>query len=148
MSDRVFVDTNVLVYARDRREVDKRERSASWLLALGGADRACINLQVVNELTNWILRHESHRPHVDIQEELAALRVWGANPITDEEVETAWAVRQRLGYQWFDCLLLASACHAGCTVFLTEDMAHGASFEGLTLINPFRASPDDVLRRN
>jgi predicted nucleic acid-binding protein len=148
MNERVFVDTNVLIYARDRRDADKRERAAAWLLTLGSVNAAWINLQVVNELTNWILRHEPQRPFDEVQEELALLRSWGANPIADEEVETAWAVRRHLGYQWFDCLLLASACNAGCTIFLTEDMSHGATFEGLTLINPFRASPDDVLRRN
>lgn len=148
MSDRIFVDTNVLIYARDARDPGKREHAASWLLALGSADRACTNLQVLNELTNWILRNERDRSTDDIREELAALRVWGDKPIADDEVETAWMVRDSLGYQWFDCLLLASAHHAGCGVFLTEDMTHGATFGGLTLINPFRVRPGDVLQRN
>ena len=56
-------------------------------------------------------------------------------------------MRDKLGYRWFDCLLVAAAQLAGCRYFLTEDMAHGAAFEGLTLINPFRTSPDDVLQR-
>lgn len=145
MSDRVFVDTNVLIYARDARDPAKRERAASWLLALGSTERACINLQILNELTNWIHRNERGRSIDHIREELAALRVWGEKPITDDEVETAWAVRHGLGYQWFDCLLLASAHNAGCGIFLTEDMAHGATFGGLTLINPFRVLPGDVL---
>ncbi|MDP4006378.1 PIN domain-containing protein [Methylobacterium sp. NEAU K] len=98
MSERVFVDTNVLMNARDGRDSGKRERTASRLLAPGSAERACINLQVVNELTNWILRDERSRSIDDIREELAALRVWGEKPITDDEVETAWAVRQSLGY--------------------------------------------------
>lgn len=148
MNDRVFVDTNVLIYARDGRESGKRERAASWLLALGSANAARINLQVVNELTNWILRNERHRPLTEVQEELAALGSWGTEPIADDEVKTAWAVRERLGYQWFDCLLVASAHNDGCRYFLSEDMAHGATFEGLTLLNPFQASLDDVLRRN
>ena len=148
MSERVFVDTNVLIYARDRREEGKRERAASWLLSLGSASAARINLQIINELTNWIVRNERHRPLNEVQEELAVLRTWGAKPITDDEVEIAWAVRRHLSYQWFDCLLVASAYNDGCRYFLTEDMTHGATFEGLILINPFRASPDDVLRRN
>ena len=148
MSDRVFVDTNVLIYARDGRDAGKRERAAAWLLALGSADAACVNLQILNELTNWILRNERQRPIEDVRDELASLGAWGTSPLTDDDVEIAWAVRRQLGYQWFDCLLVASACNAGCSVFLTEDMTHGANFEGLTLVNPFRTSPDDVLRRN
>ncbi len=148
MSDRVFVDTNVLIYARNARDAGKRARAAAWLLALGSADAAFVNLQVLNELANWILRNERHRPVEDVRDELASLSAWGASPLTDDDVEIAWAVRRHLGYQWFDCLLVAAACNAGCTVFLTEDMTHGANFEDLTFIDPFRTSPDDVLRRN
>lgn len=145
MSDRIFVETNVLIYARDP---GRRRQAASWLLALGSAERACTNLQVLNELTNWVLRNERGRSVDDIREELVALRVWGDKPVTDDEVEVAWVVRDSLGYRWFDCLLLASAHNARCCVFLTEDMTHGATFGGLTLINPFRVCPGDVLQRN
>ena len=34
MSARVFVDTNVLVYARDASEREKQPRAAAWLRAL------------------------------------------------------------------------------------------------------------------
>ena len=99
MADLVFVDTNVLIYARDRRDAGKRERAAAWLLGLGRANRARINLQVLNELTNWILRNERHRESAEVQRELALLGVWGERPLDDQDVEIAWAVRERLGYQ-------------------------------------------------
>jgi predicted nucleic acid-binding protein len=147
MTDRIFVDTNVLIYGRDSKQGDKKAVAQEWVRSLGAHGAARINLQVLNELTRWILRNEPGRPLADIQQEIEALKVWGDKPPDEEELEVAWAVRDKLGYQWFDCLLIAAAQLAGCRYFLTEDMAHGAVFDGLTLINPFRTSPDDVLRR-
>ncbi|MGV7033356.1 PIN domain-containing protein [Methylobacterium symbioticum] len=148
MTDRVFIDTNVLVYARDGRNADKRHRARGWLAAITDSYSARTNLQVLNELTRWILRNESSRPLGEIQDEIAALRGWGDRPLDGEELDLAWAVRDKLGYQWFDCLLVAAAHVQGCRYFLTEDMAHGASFQGVTLINPFRLSPDELFLRN
>lgn len=148
MTDRVFIDTNVLIYGRDTKQAAKRDTAQDWILRLTAQDRACINLQVLNELTRWLLKNEAHRSLADIQEEVDALRLWGDKPLGDDEFALAWRVRESLGYQWFDCLLVAAAHLQGCRYFLTEDMAHGAAFEGMTLINPFRTSPGDVLRRN
>jgi predicted nucleic acid-binding protein len=148
MTDRIFVDTDVLIYGRDTKQGDKRVIAQEWVRSLGARGAARINMQVLNELTRWILKNEPGRSLADIQQEIEALKAWGDKPLDEEELEVAWAVRDKLGYQWFDCLLIAAARLAGCRYFLTEDMAHGAVFEGLTLINPFRASPGDVLQRN
>ena len=148
MNDAVFIDTNVLIYLRDNRNADKRERARNWLTAISDAGLARTNLQVLNELTRWILKNEPGRPLVEVQDEVQVIGAWGARPTDQDDTELAWVVRQANGYQWFDCLLLAAAILAGCRYFLTEDMAHGATFEGLTLVNPFCMSPDDVLRRN
>ncbi|SDN35253.1 Predicted nucleic acid-binding protein, contains PIN domain [Methylobacterium phyllostachyos] len=143
----IFIDTNVLIYARDDRSADKRERARAWLAAITDLGCARTNLQVLNELTRWILKNEPGRSLGDIQNEVETIGAWGARPTDQDDTELAWLVRKNLGYQWFDCLLVAAAQLAGCRYFLTEDMAHGAVFDGLTLINPFRTSPDDVLRR-
>jgi predicted nucleic acid-binding protein len=148
MTDRVFIDTNVLIYGRDTKQAAKRGIAQDGILRLTVQDSARINLQVRNELTRWLLKNEAHRPLADIQEEVDALRLWGDKPLGEDEFAFAWRVRESLGYQWFDCLPVAAAHLQGCRYFLTEDMAHGAVFKGMTLLNPFRASPDDVLRRN
>ncbi len=147
-TERVFVDTNVLIYARDARSIEKRQMATTWLLELGARAHASLNLQVLNELTRWILKNEPYRSRTEIQKEIDALRVWGDKPLSAEDMKVAWVVRDKLGYQWFDCLLLAAAHLQGCRYFLTEDMAHGTTFLDLTLINPFRLTPDDLFLRN
>jgi predicted nucleic acid-binding protein len=142
MTAKVFVDTNVLIYARDRKASDKRPVARAWLQALGADGRIVVNRQIINELTRWILAREEGRPIKDVREELDALGYWGQKAIDDEEIDVAWDVRRRLGYGWYDCLLIAAAHQAGCGFFLTEDMTPGARYRDVTLVNPFTTAPD------
>jgi predicted nucleic acid-binding protein len=49
MAARYVVDTNVLVYALDRREPEKRERAREVLRRVGGAGIAALPAQVLSE---------------------------------------------------------------------------------------------------
>ena len=43
----VFVDTNVLVYARDRSEADKQRRAAEWMANLWETGLGKLSYQVI-----------------------------------------------------------------------------------------------------
>lgn len=143
----VFVDTNVLIYARDQTTGDKHVAAQLWLDHLAIADRMLVNLQVLNELTRWVLRSE--RISVSVaRARIDMLREFGEAPLLPDDIDRAWDVRQTLGYQWFDCLLIAAAANAGCSHFLSEDMGDGTRYASLTIINPFRVEPDAFLKAN
>jgi predicted nucleic acid-binding protein len=144
---RVFIDTNVLIYARTNSDIYKRQISQAWLDRLTHMDRLTLSLQVLNELTRWVLRNE-RVPLPVARQRIDMLREFGESPLQPWDTELAWDVRAKLGYQWFDCLLLASAVSAGCVYFLSEDMGHETRYRTLTIINPFRVDPDAFLRAN
>lgn len=148
MTARVFVDTNVLIYARDQREHEKRKRAQAWLEALADGRQLLTNLQVLNEFTRWLLLNEGSRALEVLRDEVGLLSSYGSDPLSATDMDRAWSVREALGYQWFDCLLIASASNAGCSHFLSEDMSHGARYGSLTIINPFRVDPVSFLSKN
>lgn len=149
MIARVFVDTNVLIYARDNKEGEKRIIAQRWLNALAETRRIVTNLQILNEFTRWLLLNERSRSLEDLRRDVELLADYGgANSLDADDADLAWDVREKLGYQWFDCLLLASAANAGCSHFLSEDMGHETRYGSLTIINPFRVDPDAFLSKN
>ena len=148
MTVRIFVDTNVLIYARDRNETDRRLRAQAWLDRLAAGRNLVTNLQVLNEFARWLLRNERTSSLDSLRREIDLLADYGADPLTLAEVEQAWDIRATLGYQWFDCLLIAAATIAKCRYFLSEDMGHEARYGSLTIINPFRVDPDAFLKAN
>ncbi|HEV7251823.1 MAG TPA: hypothetical protein VGN97_01795 [Mesorhizobium sp.] len=53
---KVFIDTNVLLYSHDRRDLQKFAASRERLEALATRGLGCTNLQVLNEGAHLLLR--------------------------------------------------------------------------------------------
>lgn len=146
---RVFADTNVLIYARDLRESAKQKAAQLWLEEFASRRLLLTNLQVLNEFTRWLLPNDRTLPLDALRSEVEPLGEYGGSePLSPEDTDLAWDVREKPGYQWFDCLLIAAAANAGCSHFLSEDMGHETRYGSLTIINPFRVDPDAFLSKN
>lgn len=140
MSDRVFVDSNVFLYAAEAEIGDKSEKAAAWLrhLLRGGAGVA--NLQVMNEIANVLIKRGRMTPE-KIFSIIDGYSLFGTTAIGGETVAAARILHFEAGYSWWDCLLLASAMELGCRYFLSEDLHDGQKLRGLTIMSPFRHSP-------
>lgn len=130
-----FFDTNVLVYAFS--DGPKRE-PAREALAVGGV----ISAQVLNEFTN-VSRRKQKREWAEIEAALAVVRARFPEvvPLTAETHAAALALARDHGFPFYDALILAAAIEAGCDTLYSEDMQDGRAIGGLTIRNPFLASP-------
>ena len=131
-----FVDTNVIVYAHDRKDDAKRERARSLLerLALDGS--LTVSTQVLQEAFNVLTRRALVEPSKALfaVEKLAASRVVGSNA---DFVLDALRLSQRFQLSVWDALIVQAALAAGCTTLFTEDMQAGQRFGDLEIVNPF-----------
>jgi len=132
MSDKVFFDTTILIYAVS--EGDARAAVAEGLLAQGGN----LSVQVLNEFAA-VARRKLNMSWPEISEALDAVRTLceAAAPLTIEIHEAALGIAERYGYQIYDALILAAAIDADCDVLYTEDMQDGQQLGALTIRNPF-----------
>ncbi len=140
-----FIDTNLLIYAHNAQDQAKELRVKEWLLSLAAFGGARVNLQVLNEFTNVMLRRRwlpSEQAVFDVADLYA---VMGTSPVTDAEVASARVIFRRYRYSWWDSLLLASALGLGCTHFLSEDLQDGQVIAGLTIVDPFAHSPGQFI---
>ncbi|MEQ1949958.1 PIN domain-containing protein [Mesorhizobium sp. CN2-181] len=142
---KVFVDTNVLLYSHDKRDPKKLETAREWLRQLTIGQAAAVNLQVLNELTDVLLRKKWLADPETVFSMIGQLSKLGDSPLTQREVAAARALHIAHRYSWWDCLLLASALELGCTHFLSEDLQDGQTIRGLTIVDPFAHSPDQIL---
>jgi predicted nucleic acid-binding protein len=133
MTERFFLDSNVLIYAA--LQSDWRSDAARTLLGRRGT----ISVQVLNEFAN-VARRKLRRAWPEIENALAAVRVLclPALPLTLAVHEAAVRIAGRTGYQLFDALIIASALDAGCETLFSEDLQDGQMIERrLTIRNPF-----------
>ncbi len=142
----VFVDTNVLVYARDPTDTDKQRRAAEWLAALWDEGVGRLSVQVLQEFYVTLTRKLAPPADpIEVRDDIVALATW--DPVrTDLGVlETAWTVEDRYAFSWWDSLVVAQALAARCTVLLTEDLQHDQVVFGLRIVDPFRAPPTTLI---
>ncbi len=136
MNDRIFIDTNVFVYAAS--PADSRFATAVELLREGGR----ISVQVLNEFAN-VARRKLRRNWPEVLEGLAAIRVVCPDPLplTAATHETAMRIAAQAGIGIYDSLIVAAALEGGCVTLLTEDLQNGRTFAGqLTVRNPFQGA--------
>ena len=139
MSDKVFFDTNVLLYTIGQH--DARTPTAEALLSRGGL----ISVQVLNELAS-VAHRKLRMSWPEVTEALGAIRILCPSPlpITAEVHEAALRLAGQHSFHIYDALIVAAALEADCATLYTEDLQSGQVIDGrLTIHNPFNAPPPE-----
>lgn len=129
-----FLDTNILVYAQ---QTGTKATISQNLIDQGGS----ISVQVLNELAN-VLHKKQGRSWRDIELVFEDIdnSLDPALPLTATTSRAALMLARDDGFAFYDALIVAAAIEAGCDILYSEDMQHGRSVGGLTIINPFIGS--------
>lgn len=144
MNDRVFVDTNILIYARDDRFPEKQSAAVAWLETISRRETMAVNPQVIGEFCNAAGRRKL-MPDDELRQTVLLLEPWSVGDIDLALIQAAWDLRVSTRYQWWDCMILAAAISAGCRYLLSEDMHHDRKVDSITILDPFKVSPAAIL---
>lgn len=146
MSGPIFVDTNVLVYARDRTDEEKNRQAIAWMAVLWEIGAGRLSWQVLQEYYVTTTRKlDPPRAAADAREDVASLATWQPLGIDLTTIDRAWEIEDRFGLSWWDALIVASAQLGGCTYLLTEDLQEGQDLDGVRVISPFSEAPESVV---
>ena len=133
-----FADTNLIVYTVDPLEPEKQRRMKEFLNGIIKRHTLVLSPQSLNECYRVVTERRDLMPRNDARLFVYALSKFCAASYDCDVRQRAWQIQDAHGYDWWDCMLLASASLAGCEVFLSEDMKHEQRVEGLVILNPFR----------
>jgi predicted nucleic acid-binding protein len=138
MPARYVVDTNLLVYALDRREPEKRERAREVLRRVGRGGTAALPAQVLSEFANACLKKLEPRPEPQaVRREVERLMLaFPVLPLTGPVVlEALRGVKEYL-LSYHDAQIWAAARLGQVGVILSEDFNPGAVLDGVSFTNP------------
>lgn len=135
-----FFDTNILVYAVDRRDPHKQSAALALYTQALIEGSFAISTQVLAEFYNATIKGQQpllqrHEARVQVTS-LARQRVI---PMTASMVLAATAHVERHRLQWWDAMVLEAALSIGASTLYSEDFQHHQRFGTLTVINPFVA---------
>ena len=138
----IFVDTNVLVYARDTSQPTKQPQAGAWVRHLIQTRQGRLSYQVLQEY--YVTTTRKLRPGLPVEQARADIRdllSWAPVAIDDIVLEGAWEIEERFGLSFWDSLIVSAAHSCGCTHLLSEDLQHEADLDGLVVVNPFLTKP-------
>jgi predicted nucleic acid-binding protein len=142
MSDKYFVDTNILVYAHDRAAGVKHERARSLIEKLWNSGGGILSTQVLQELC-INLRRKSSRP-LSVEETRRLIQDYSSWTIvinTAESVIQALDIEFRYKISFWDALVVQAAGSSGAAVLYSEDLADGQTYGPVRVVNPLNDSP-------
>jgi predicted nucleic acid-binding protein len=141
----VFVDTNVLVYARDVSDLEKQAAAAAWIEHLWASAGGRLSMQVLQEYYVTVTRKLDPGLGADeAREDIRDLAAWRPIRVDEAVLETAWRLEDRYGLSFWDSQIVAAAQAAGCGFLLTEDLQHDLDIDGLRIADPFRTPVGSV----
>ena len=135
-----FLDTNILLYAHDRTAGRKQEVARSLVADLWGSRTGVLGTQVLQEFyvkaTRKLPRPLSAPRARSVIDRYAS---WVVHRIEPADILEASVLEKRHRLTFWDSLIVISAARAGAGVLTTEDLQHGRSLAGVTVIDPFAA---------
>ena len=136
MSDKVFIDTNILIYAFSEDEPQKQQIALSLIESV--TYDATISNQVINELAKK--KKKKFKLSTSAVED-AILELDSLLNIVSFDISTqikALRLKERYKLQYFDSLIISTALENKCSILYSEDMQHEIVIDNrLKIINPF-----------
>jgi predicted nucleic acid-binding protein len=135
---RVFVDTNVLVYAYDGGEPVRQPVAREVLTSLWQEGTGTLSTQVLQEFYHTVTRKvRAPMTAGEAREIVAAYSRWPVVVVDPALILAATWLQESQQLSFWDALIVEAARVGGAARLLTEDMQHGRVIDGTRIENPF-----------
>jgi predicted nucleic acid-binding protein len=139
MNDRVFFDTNILVYAYDQHDPKKQTKAQELLTDGIKQERLFLSVQVLGEFFNVVTRHipQPMSPG-EAKEIINTLSILPVQDIDMTMVKRAIDTHEMYQISYWDSLIVSAAERSGCRIILSEDLSDGQTYHNILVNNPFK----------
>ena len=139
MNAKLFLDSNVLIYAYDNGDRSKQIRAQEILNRGLASNNIVLSVQVLSEFyTTVTKRYEEPLSKDQAREVILLVDVLQIVPIDVSLVKRAIETHDRYQINYWDGLIIAAAEYGRCETILSEDLNTGQFYHGIKVENPFR----------
>ena len=142
----VAVDTNVLVYAEGEGDAERCMAARDVLARLPTGD-VVLPSQVLGELHRVLTRRARRSAQEARDAVLAWADVFRVRDSTWVALQAAMDLHADHQMQIWDGLVLAVAAEHRCRILLSEDLQHGFTWRGVSVVNPFAPNRHPLLEQ-
>lgn len=140
MAEKVFFDTNILIYGYDERDIAKHKTALDLIFNSLAKDRSLISPQVFSEFCNVALvKIPKRMDKSDLQMVLQTfLEPMLAHKPDLEFYNRAIELHAANSLSFYDALIVQAAIDLKCQTLYSEDLQDGQKYGTLTVVNPFK----------
>ncbi len=136
MTSDEFTDSNILVYAHDASDPERRDIARALISRLWAEGSGCVSTQVFAEFFTVSTR-KGHLSRFDALVAVEDFMPWQAYAATPDDVVSAIRLSSGESVSFWDALIVVSAQAMGARILWSEDLQHGRRFGDLEVRNPF-----------
>jgi predicted nucleic acid-binding protein len=136
MSDKCFVDTNILFYAHDRTAGLKHERAKRLVNDLWESGAGVLSTQVLQEFCATVRRVDRRRPIEDLRRLIQDFSSWEIVVNTRESILAALEIESRHKISFWDALIIHAAQSSGASTLYSENLNAGQAYGSVRVVNP------------
>lgn len=138
---KIFVDTNILVYAYDVSAGEKHARARELMKELWNTGNGLISTQVLQEFFVTTTKKIAKPINIKTAKEIINdLLKWKTVVVNGQLILDAIEIHRKYKYSFWDSLIIASSIDGGASMILSEDLSDKQSIKGVIIKNPFSAS--------
>ena len=140
MSDRYFVDTNILMYAHDTAAGEKHARAKALVEDLWQNRSGVISTQVLQELAVNLRRKAKNPLDAKATRDVVSdYLAWQVVVNGGDAILEALDLEGRYQISFWDALVVQAAQVSGAEILYSEDLSDGQTYGTVQVINPLRA---------
>jgi predicted nucleic acid-binding protein len=137
--DKVFLDTNILIYAFDISAGGKHHIANELLMGLWERGSGVVSIQVLQEFFVNVTQKIRGPLDTDSAKEIISdLLKWDVIVNDGESILHGIEIQGAYRYSFWDSMIIAAAIRGSCDTLLSEDLSEGQMIEGVSIKNPFR----------
>lgn len=139
MTDKILIDTNILVYAYDTAEPDKQDTALNVIDNLVAAGNSFISTQILSEFFVTVTKKIPAPLTLEQAEQriINFCQIWPVLQINDIIVLEAVRGVKDHSFSYWDALIWGTARLNQVGLIISEDFSHDGFVEGVRFLNPF-----------
>lgn len=139
--NKVFLDTNIIVYAYDVSAEKKHETAKEILINLWNYGQGVISTQVLQEFFVSVTQKIPQPLTLGLAKDIVKdLMKWDIVVNDGESILEAIEIHFKHQYSFWDSLIIQAALRGGASLLLSEDFSDDQTVDHVTIKNPFLKS--------
>jgi predicted nucleic acid-binding protein len=132
---KIFLDTNILVYANDKSDLRKQALATDLLADCMGKRKGVISTQVLQEYASVAL-HKLHQDVKLVHRRIGQFESLEVVQVTPVIIYRALELHAQYRIHYWDAAILAAAEEARCDQLYSEDFQDDTAYNTVRVVNP------------